>query len=124
MNNHRDLRGSPRALRLEGGPLEIRYIRTHKARYRLTRTPARLTELRREPLRTTWLVVQQIAALLLVPYSVTALTELRGIQYIHRVGPTVMRLLNERILVVPVRLVHRFRPREWRVAAGEVLLTK
>jgi hypothetical protein len=69
-------------------------------------------------------VVQQIAALLLVPYSVTALTELSGIQYIHRVGPTVMRLLNERILVVPVRLVHRFRPREWRVTAGEVFLTK
>ena len=98
VDNHRDLAGSDGAAALERGPLEIRHIFHHQVGYHLT--GARILALKPfgVPLRAAWLMKQGLT----VGSLSLALLELIWIDDVEAVVPTVVRVLNDGILVVAI----------------------
>jgi len=98
MNHHRDLAGTNGTAALERGPLEVRHILLHQARYHLTR--ARILALKPfgVTLGAAWLVKEGFAVRSL---SLTLL-ELIWIDDVETVIPTVVCVLNAGILIVAI----------------------
>jgi hypothetical protein len=98
MDDHRDLAGTNGTAALERGPLEVRHIFLHQARYYLTR--ARILALKPfgVTLGAAWLVKEGFAVWSL---SLTLL-ELLRIDDVETVIPTIVRVLNDGVLVIAI----------------------
>lgn len=98
MDDHRDLAGTNGTAALERGPLEVRHILLHQARYYLTR--ARIFALKPfgVTLGAAWLVKEGFAVWSL---SLTLL-ELLRIDDVETVIPTIVRVLNDGVLIIAI----------------------
>ena len=98
MNHHGDLAAANGTAALERGPLEIRHIFLHQARYHLTRARILILKPIRMTLGAPWLVKEGFA----IRSLALTLLELIGVDDVETVIPTVVRVLNGGILVIAI----------------------